>query len=756
MLYNASGAGRGVFAGVDYRDDDLVAADAAIMIYDKDTRGTMMRNYLYMSTDQRAFVSMGYGSLFNHHTPHVVDNIWRNGAPSEDRRDKSFFLSHVDYYSDRPIKAGEEIFNSYGDEKWFTNRHVDYISGKKEELGDVSLSRSLEDLQANGHCLSDVSVHKSEVPGVGYGLYAERSFQAGEVVSISPVLFLSKIVLADAGPGSLLLNYAISVPDSDIALLPVGDAAMVNNGGKFSSLEMNWYDWETRQVLKGSDILDIMEEWSVDDLESSAFASLDICYVATRYIEQGEELTLYYGKEWARAYRDYKKKLKEDPKREILFRQPIGARLDMFPDWWMVDCVGKACDYAEDDESAPDHSHVNIRTDCELFMAPSTINEVGRGLFAGVNFVKNTAFDHAPAITFPFNLSTSTQLINFAFSSINEAYIMAVLGPAMMLNHAEIWENTKYVYATKLKDIVDPAGPIQSPQTTYSSLFFTVTDDVAAGDELFTNYGGEEWFDIRGIPFDGSVDGLDVEDRSRDIAELSSLGHCLTDIGVYESDIPSAGEGVFAERDFKAGDVVSISPVLVLPKHILNSTSNSVMINYVLSVPGSDVTLLPLGRAAMVNNGGKEASLEVHWYDWDAHRPLYDDKMPSIMLERNIDELEASSFALLDLSYVATRDIEKGEELSIFYGVEWEAAWKEYQSALWRRKQLLHAAGDVPLFKHPIGVKPEMFPSSWMVDCIGETCGRPTRSCDLYMATSTIPGIAQYLLPLPLINNFAA
>lgn len=337
-------------------------------------------------------------------------------------------------------------------------------------------------------------------------------------------------------------------------------------------------------------------------------------------------------------------------------------------------------------------------------------------------------------------MSQSTQLINFVFGSEHEDYVMAVLGPVMLINHAENWDNTDYVYATKRADIVDASERLTSPQTTYASLYFSTTTDVFVGEELFTNYGGEQWFNARGIPYDSGEDSLDVDDRSRDIEELSASGHCLTDVAVDDSAIPGAGQGVYAERSFKAGEVVSITPVLILPKHILNDTyANSVMVNYVLSVDGSDVTLLPLGRASMVNNGGKESSLSVHWYDWEGQRVLYD-QYPSAALERSIEELEASHFANLDISYVATRDIEEGEELTLNYGPEWEAAWKEYQNTIWRRKQLIHAAIDPPIFRQPIGVSATMFPSSWMGNCIGRDCNLRTTPCDLYMATSTLPG----------------
>ena len=143
----------------------------------------------------------------------------------------------------------------------------------------------------------------------------------------------------------------------------------------------------------------------------------------------------------------------------------------------------------------------------------------------------------------------------------------------------------------------------------------------------------------------------------------------------------------------------------------------------------------------MINNAGKQSNTKVHWYEWNKRRVLYGHEMPSAVLHNSIQELESMPFAPLDISYVATRDILKGEELTLDYGEEWELKWKEYQAALWKRKQLLHTSPDPPIFRYSVGVNPEMFPSSWMVDCIGYDCVKNRNEyCELYLATSSLPG----------------
>jgi hypothetical protein len=745
---------------VDYSHDDVVAADKAVMVYDRDIKGTQLSNYFYEASDERAFLSMGFGSLFNHHKPISVDNYWHDKEPSDDRRSADFFTSAVDYYADRHIQRGDEIFNSYGNMGWFSERSIEFNSGAAEEA-DESLSRPLHDLRRTGHCLSDVGVYESTVPGVGEGLFAERSFKKGEVVSISPLLFIPKHTLLETSATSLLVNYALSLPDSDVSFLPIGRAGMVNNGGKVASLRLHWYDWKSRRVLEGSELPDAMKGLSVDEIEASRFANLDVCYVATRNIEEGEELTLFYGKEWSKAWKLHKKKLLTDP--NALFRQFISVSPGMFPSSWMVDCVGKSCN-----EEAPlpppptpvaEENLGPLRTECPLYMATSTVPGVGRGVFAGMSYPKGGLLDISPAVSLPLNMTYNTQLINFIFLSNHDDYAMALLGPDMLLNHKEDPINTAYGFnVATLADIADPSLPQTEPQTGYTPVAFKTTENVNAGQELFTSYGGKKWFSARDIPYE---EGSHVnEDYHRGVEDLSAHGHCLSDVSVRDSGIPGAGQGLFAERAFRQGDVVSISPVLVMSKQVLgNSSANSVLLNYAISLDGSDVAVLPIGKAAMANNGGREgASLSMHWYDWDSSRVFYDADLPEVIKRQSIEKIEGSPSASLDISYVATRDIQAGEELTIFYGEQWESAWKAYQGLLWKRKQLIQARGESPVFRQPVGAQPRMFPAAWMVDCIGRACApsevRGGGACSLYLATSSLPGMVLIASSIPFCFSY--
>lgn len=73
-----------------------------------------------------------------------------------------------------------------------------------------------------------------------------------------------------------------------------------------------------------------------------------------------------------------------------------------------------------------------------------------------------------------------------------------------------------------------------------------------------------------------------------------------------------------------------------------------------------------------VNHNQTQSNVRLTWGD-----PVRGNHMPHL-LEAPLDELEADKTAKLAFEMLATRDIEKGEEIFLDYGDEWESAWNEY------------------------------------------------------------------------------
>jgi hypothetical protein len=323
--------------------------------------------------------------------------------------------------------------------------------------------------------------------------------------------------------------------------------------------------------------------------------------------------------------------------------------------------------------------------------------------------------EHTPSVTIHHSAVDNTQLSRYAYGADQEDYRLINFGAAMIYNHKSPSTVSNY-WGDSEGGIPDESQRSVVPFTKYINVDFNAVEDIYPGDEMFANYGSS-WFADREM----DDAGTEVEPHiSRPLEELARSGHCLTDIYMDTSTIPSAGRGVFASRDFSEGEVVSISPVLIVPRHLLERPeSNTVMLNYAISTNGTDVTILPIGLAAMINNGRAEkANVRLEWYEWASHTS---GGMPQALMSRTIEEIDESPFSALDVSYRATRPIRAGEELLLDYGPEWSEAWERYLVA--------RADPAAPaVFRCPVGAPEGLFPEPWhKLKCFGEHCRRLAR-----------------------------
>ena len=341
--------------------------------------------------------------------------------------------------------------------------------------------------------------------------------------------------------------------------------------------------------------------------------------------------------------------------------------------------------------------------ECSLFLAPSKTFP-GRGIVSSIDIDGDTAIDFS-AITLPVPLSkiSTWQLNNYVYASEDEDYAMCIFGMAMIFNHMNNDTYTAHHYWDESDNITKIADVLNDPSSTYNTVTYSIRKNftVQAGHEVFATYGDENWFIDRGIE-QIDIDINELEVYSKD--ELEKVGHCMTHVMIYDSDIPLSGRGLFAMRDFKKGEIVDITPVLLLPKHDVQQTANeTVLMNYCITAPGLDIVLLPIGFSAAINHNTEYLSnLVLEWYQWssDTDRKTKDDPL---------DELLKSEFSPLDIAFRAKRDILYGEELTINYGVEWIEEWASYLASTYR----YNTTTNQRLFRHPIIAHDGFFPKHW-------------------------------------------
>ncbi len=153
---------------------------------------------------------------------------------------------------------------------------------------------------------------------------------------------------------------------------------------------------------------------------------------------------------------------------------------------------------------------------------------------------------------------------------------------------------------------------------------------------------------------------------------LREHGRCMDNIRPGISTIPQAGRGAFASRFIPEGGLVAPGPVL----HMANRTSLNIydetedgsrdkfkhvsmqlILNYCFGHTQSTVLLCPYtSPSAYINHSSKMTNVKVVWATNTTpnHNPDW--------LEEDVNFLKHTEKVGLSLDFVATRDIESGEE----------------------------------------------------------------------------------------------
>jgi hypothetical protein len=175
------------------------------------------------------------------------------------------------------------------------------------------------------------------------------------------------------------------------------------------------------------------------------------------------------------------------------------------------------------------------------------------------------------------------------------------------------------------------------------------------------------------------------------------------------SSIPEAGRGLFAKRDFAVGELVTVSPVAVLNKTIVDSWGQrSVFQNYCLWDGEAELVLFPFTKASMINHQpAEDANLEIRWFSW-----LKSDNVSSTqwkIAQMDVQALLQSHVLPVDIAYYATQPIAAGDELFVDFGMSWEHAWLEARCHVHDDS----GCDSIGQFRSYLYVPTGLFPQTW-------------------------------------------
>lgn len=187
--------------------------------------------------------------------------------------------------------------------------------------------------------------------------------------------------------------------------------------------------------------------------------------------------------------------------------------------------------------------------------------------------------------------------------------------------------------------------------------------------------------------------GTALQDFNRSIKELSWLeenGQCMDNIKVGQSENPDAGRGAFANRFIPAGGLVAPAPLIHIPDLKVLRMYNAIngmdggkiipdihgpqtfqlIMNYCFGHQESTLLLCPYGLlTAFINHSAEKPNTRIQWSK-DMRHPEWREQAIHIWG----DEYHTG----FQIDFVALRDIEENEEITIDYGEAWEKAWQEH------------------------------------------------------------------------------
>ena len=167
--------------------------------------------------------------------------------------------------------------------------------------------RSTDWLEENGMCVDLLRAGKSTIPQAGRGAFATRLIMEGALITPMPLLRMGKDKLRrfkgmiEITP-QLSVNYSYGHPKSSMLLLPYAPVVnFVNNHLDKSKVNarIRWSTSIHEHHLKD------WENDSVEDILSRDHNGLMLEMVATKDIEQGDEVFLDYGSRWDKAWTTY-------------------------------------------------------------------------------------------------------------------------------------------------------------------------------------------------------------------------------------------------------------------------------------------------------------------------------------------------------------------------------------------------------------------------------------------------------------------
>eukprot|EP00551_Chaetoceros_affinis_P012291 CAMPEP_0203668890 /NCGR_PEP_ID=MMETSP0090-20130426/5404_1 /ASSEMBLY_ACC=CAM_ASM_001088 /TAXON_ID=426623 /ORGANISM="Chaetoceros affinis, Strain CCMP159" /LENGTH=726 /DNA_ID=CAMNT_0050533445 /DNA_START=123 /DNA_END=2303 /DNA_ORIENTATION=+ len=184
---------------------------------------------------------------------------------------------------------------------------------------EISVNRrSPKWIEEHGVCLDNILPGMSTNTQAGKGAIAQRFMKKGSTVAPASLLQITnrdalRIPAFEGDQWQLLLNYCLGHPSSSLLLCPNTNAVLLNHcssrrpdihpcgkGGGEPNARYRWAEWDVAT--------DVWLNKTIAQMEEEGGRGLSLELVATRDIEQGEEVFIDYGISWEKAWDEHVQK----------------------------------------------------------------------------------------------------------------------------------------------------------------------------------------------------------------------------------------------------------------------------------------------------------------------------------------------------------------------------------------------------------------------------------------------------------------
>jgi hypothetical protein len=396
---------------------------------------------------------------------------------------------------------------------------------------------------------------------------------------------------------------------------------------------------------------------------------------------------------------------------------------------------------------------------CDYYLGESLIPQAGRGIFyfGSDSLAKDQVLEDSPTLFIRYEQIYQSILEDYIFESYHKDYGILLLGIASLINHGG------NQFSVQHYDSSDNTAESRSPSVYMSSLSaptFYYLENVLKlknGEELLIDYG-EEWFENRSTFVETSETIMENRPHPKQEVSKSNLKGkiCLATIELGETTKYQGGNGVFTKKSFQKGELIIVSPLLVLPYFVVEESKNSsLLMNYCYynEDKAPSFAFLPLTISSLMNHyktmylsdesliyplvDNDQPNVVMRWFNWSFFIQcssekekrnedcLADDRLHNIdtsvfkhQEREKLSEIETGrGFRDVMIGYYAMKDIKEKDELFLDYGHQWENAYSDFlvqENYYDIHPNSLGSASPPPsnsfLFHQPIPLPESLFP----------------------------------------------